>query len=75
MPPPCHEDALASWAFETKLPIVSIDYGKSPEYPYPWAVEECFDVYKSIVETNGKCVGLTVPEGKRLKIVLIGDSA
>ncbi|RUS22034.1 Alpha/Beta hydrolase protein [Endogone sp. FLAS-F59071] len=75
MPPPCHEDAIASWALETKVPIVSIDYGKAPEYPYPWAIEECFDVYKSIVETNGKCVGLSVPEGKRLKIVLIGDSA
>ncbi|RUO96737.1 Alpha/Beta hydrolase protein [Jimgerdemannia flammicorona] len=75
MPPPCHEDALAFWATETKLPIISVEYGKSPEYPYPWAVEECFDVYRSIVETNGKCVGLEVPEGRRLKVVLIGDSA
>lgn len=52
---------------------MSIDYGKSPEYPYPWALEECFDAYTSINDTHGSVVGLSGK--KRLKITVIGDSA
>lgn len=87
--PICHEDYTAQWAHMTagKIPIVSIDYGKAPEYPYPWALEECFDAYRSIVESNGRVVGLEgwwvdgveVGEGRvrkdPIKVVLAGDSA
>ncbi|CAM0137494.1 unnamed protein product [Umbelopsis sp. WA50703] len=73
MPPPCHEDAIARWAVQTGNLICSVNYGKSPEYPYPWALEECFDLYCSIVESNGKVLGFR--GDKSLKIALIGDSA
>lgn len=53
MNPRCHDDYVSKWAKLTGIPIVSIDYGKAPEYPYPWALEECYDAYKSLVETNG----------------------
>ncbi|ORY45966.1 alpha/beta-hydrolase [Rhizoclosmatium globosum] len=87
MPPTAHEDYVSIWARRTKVPIVSLDYDKAPEKPYPWALEQCFDVYRAIVETNGEAIGM---EGwfsdddpdhygrvkkKPLKIVLAGDSA
>ncbi|KAJ3122742.1 hypothetical protein HK098_002501 [Nowakowskiella sp. JEL0407] len=85
MDPTCHEDYLSMWAKQTKIPIVSINYGKAPEYPYPWALEECFDAYRSIAESNGEVIGMegwkkldsggnTVPK-QPIKIILEGDSA
>jgi acetyl esterase/lipase len=73
MPPPCHEDAISQWAAQTGYLICSVNYGKSPEYPYPWAIEECYDVYLSVVESKGKVLGLR--GNKDVKIAFIGDSA
>ncbi|ORX99921.1 alpha/beta-hydrolase [Basidiobolus meristosporus CBS 931.73] len=81
MNPECHEDYLTQIAHETGAPVVSIDYGKAPEFPYPYAIEECFDVYRTIVESNGECLGMlgwTSPDGAkrdRVSIAMIGDSA
>ena len=85
MSPTNHDDYLSAWSRNIGVPVVSINYGKAPEYPYPWAIEECFDAYRSVVESNGACIGLegwftTDENGNKLKkdpikIVLIGDSA
>ncbi|KAJ2999234.1 hypothetical protein HDV02_003328 [Globomyces sp. JEL0801] len=84
MHPKNHDDYLSSWARELKIPVVSIDYGKAPEFPYPWAIEECFDAYRQVVETNGKCIGLegwyshdskNSKKKDPIKIIMIGDSA
>ena len=73
MPPPCHEDALTAWAKHTQFPVLSVNYKKAPEYPYPWPIEECFDLYISIIQSKGKAIGLS---GKKdIKIILLGDSA
>ena len=40
--------------------------------PYPWAIEEGFDAYRTIMETRGRCIGI---KSNRLGIVLAGDSA
>lgn len=73
MDPRCHDDKLFAWAGKSKLPVVALNYKKAPEYPYPFALNECFDAYFQIISTRGKCIGLsghTMP-----KIVLSGDSA
>ncbi|KAM0720474.1 hypothetical protein Q7P37_004610 [Cladosporium fusiforme] len=57
----------------SKLPVVALNYKKAPEYPYPFALNECFDAYFQIISTRGQCIGLS---GRTMpKIVLSGDSA
>ncbi|KAK2625386.1 hypothetical protein QTJ16_004698 [Diplocarpon rosae] len=73
MDPRTNDDKLFAWAGKTGLPVLSLDYRKAPEYPYPYALNECFDVYSTIMSSHGKCIGLSgevVP-----KIVITGDSA
>lgn len=68
-----HEDRLLAWAGKLKVPVVSLDYKKAPEYPYPYALHEGYDVYQNIIATNGRCLqlsGRTCP-----RIVMTGDSA
>ncbi|ORY32245.1 Alpha/Beta hydrolase protein [Naematelia encephala] len=72
MGPECHEERLRRWAKRTRKPVLGVDYGKAPEYPYPWAIEEGFDAYRTLMETKGKCIGI---DSGKLDIVLTGDSA
>jgi acetyl esterase/lipase len=73
MDPRNHDDKLMGWAGKYGLPVLSLDYKKAPEYPYPYALNECYDVYHTIVSTRGRCLGLS---GERVpKIVVSGDSA
>jgi acetyl esterase/lipase len=53
MGPEHHEERLRSWAVQTGKPVISIEYGKAPEYPYPFAVNEIFDAYRIIVAGQG----------------------
>ncbi len=73
MDPRKHDDKLFAWAGKTGIPILSLDYRKAPEYPYPYAINECYDVYHSLIATCGHCIGLS---GKtEPKIIMSGDSA
>lgn len=73
MGPRNSEDKLLSWAGHLKVPILSIDYKKAPEYAYPYALHECYDVYHTIISTKGRCVGLSGLN--RPRIVVAGESA
>ncbi|OKL62073.1 hypothetical protein UA08_02953 [Talaromyces atroroseus] len=73
MTPRSADDRLLAWAGRTGVPILSLDYQKAPEYPYPYALNECFDVYRSIVLSRGRCAGLKGQS--RPHIVVSGDSA
>lgn len=73
MDPRCNDDRLLAWAAKTGLPILSLDYKKAPEYPYPYALNECYDVYTTIIKSKGRCIGLSGKETP--KVVVCGDSA
>ncbi|KAJ1925998.1 hypothetical protein IWQ60_004175 [Tieghemiomyces parasiticus] len=83
MDPSCHEDYLRIWAKQLGVPVVSINYRKAPEFPFPFALEECFDFYRLLVETNGACIGLAGWHDAEdanspvdpIRISLVGDSA
>lgn len=73
MNPRVTDDKLLAWAGKTGVPILSLDYKKAPEYPYPYALHECYDVYRTIMESWGRCVGFS---GKvRPRVVITGESA
>ncbi|GAM37608.1 hormone-sensitive lipase [Talaromyces pinophilus] len=73
MDPRTADDKLLAWAGKTGVPILSLDYKKAPEFPYPYALNECFDVYRAIVASRGRCAGLS--GHSRPHIIVSGDSA
>lgn len=73
MDPRIHDDRLLAWTGKTGLPVLSLNYRKAPEYPYPYALNECFDVYTQIVASRGRCIGMKPDLCPR--IILSGDSA
>jgi len=73
MDPRTNDDKLFAWAGKTGLPVLSLDYKKAPEHPFPFALNECFDVYTTIVRSRGRCIGMSGREEP--KIVIAGDSA
>ncbi|KAJ2869381.1 hypothetical protein GGI22_000300 [Coemansia erecta] len=76
MGPESHSDYLSAWAAKTQAVVVSVDYAKAPEYPYPYAIDQCYELYRVLVRTNGKCIGLQA--GRQLaplRVVMAGDSA
>ncbi|KAH7133350.1 Alpha/Beta hydrolase protein [Dactylonectria estremocensis] len=73
MDPRCNDDKLFAWAAKSGLPILSLDYKKAPEFPYPYALNECYDVYSTIIDTKGRCLGMPGTETPR--VIITGDSA
>jgi len=71
MSPEHHEERLRSWAVKTGKPVISIEYGKAPEYPYPFAVDEVFDTYRIVVESKGKVIGLAGDVCEDINIVFV----
>jgi len=73
MNPRTNDDKLLAWAGKTGVPVLSLDYKKAPEYPYPYALNECYDVYHTLMASRGRCIGMT--GSSRPRVVLTGDSA
>lgn len=40
-----HQTYTRKWANSLKVPIISVDYGKAPEYPYPEGLYDCLEAY------------------------------
>lgn len=73
MNPQHHEERLRQLAKQMQKPVLAVDYCKAPEYPYPFALEECFDLYRTLHETAGKVIGMS--GSPNFRIILSGDSA
>ena len=71
--PDQHIAYVSEWANMAKSPVISIDYSLSPETEFPISPNECFAVYKWILEPENRVqLGLSK---KPIKIVVCGDSA
>lgn len=47
-----HEVYLREWAKETSAIVFSVDYTLAPEAQYPLALDECFYIYRWLLEGN-----------------------
>ena len=65
-----HQAYTRGWATSLNTPIVSVDYGKAPEEPYPNGLYDCFETYLWICR-----VWKQVYQAEPARIVLVGDSA
>ena len=70
MSPSSHENYLRKWSNELKIPIFSIDYRLSPEFPFPKALDDCFQVYLWLIKYGEEYFNMKFNE-----IILSGDSA
>ncbi|KAL9934276.1 hypothetical protein V8E36_006732 [Tilletia maclaganii] len=58
MDPRHHEERLRALAKQTGRPVLALNYCKAPEFPFPYALEECFDAYRTLYETRGAVIGM-----------------
>ncbi len=65
-----HQTYTRTWANNLQVPIVSVDYGKAPQHPYPEGLKDCIEAYLWMLYCMKQLYEFQ-PE----KIVLVGDSA
>ena len=65
-----HEIFLRDWSNILQIPIISINYKLSPEYKYPYGLNDCYQAYRWIIDHCEKIIGI-----KPKKIILAGDSS
>lgn len=65
-----HQVYTRVWANRTGIPMFSIDYSLSPKYPYPAALDDCWQAYHWILLYVHKYFNI-MPE----KVFITGDSA
>ena len=61
-----HLHFLSQWASDLDVPILYVDYSLAPDNAYPTALNECYAVYRWVVEGR---LGLNAD-----RVVLVGDS-
>lgn len=65
-----HQTYTRQWAKQVGKAVLSIDYRLAPKYPYPTALDDCWQAYNWILNEMEKSIGI-----KPSRIVLTGDSA
>lgn len=61
------------WAKNLNIPVVSVDYRLGPGYPYPAALDDCFQTYLWLCNYFSKIFRNSA--GRPPKILITGDSA
>jgi hormone-sensitive lipase len=65
-----HQSYTRKWANALNVPIVSVDYGKAPEYPFPQGLYDCLEAYLWTLHCFQQ-----VYQVEPARVVLVGDSA
>lgn len=65
-----HQAYTRQWAKKVGSPVLSVDYRLAPDYPYPEALDDCWQTYNWVLEHMEHTLGI-----KPTKIILAGDSA
>ncbi|AEH36900.1 alpha/beta hydrolase [Halopiger xanaduensis] len=66
-----HDDTCRKFADETGYPVVSVDYGLAPEYPFPEGLLDCYAALEWAAEAETAAELRADPD----RLVLAGDSA
>ena len=65
-----HEVYLRDWVNRLNIPIIGLNYGLSPQYKYPYGLNDCYQGYRWIINHCEDVIGF-----KPKKIILGGDSS
>ena len=65
-----HQNYTRMWANDVGVPIISVDYRLAPQYQFPCALNDVWQVYYWVVMYGEACLGLNTD-----KVILVGDSA
>ncbi|EGR27054.1 hypothetical protein IMG5_202350 [Ichthyophthirius multifiliis] len=65
-----HQTYTRQWAYQLNIPLFCIDYKKAPQYPFPEALNDCWQAYNWIINFVHRFFNV-----KPQKIILVGDSA
>lgn len=65
-----HQTYTRIWANNLNVPIISVDYGKAPEYPFPNGLHDCFEGYMWMLYCFRQ-----IFEFEPTQVILVGDSA
>ncbi|KAI8868904.1 alpha/beta-hydrolase [Ramicandelaber brevisporus] len=74
MSPEMHSDYTAAYAKRTGAVVISADYAKTPDHPFPVAHNQLWALYRLIAATNGACIGMNI-NSEALRVIITGDSA
>jgi hormone-sensitive lipase len=65
-----HQTYTRIWSKNINVPIISVDYGKAPECPFPGGLYDCFEAYMWTLY-----VFRQIYDADSFRVVLVGDSA
>lgn len=65
-----HQTYTRNWSNHLNVPIISVDYGKAPDRPFPNGLYDCFEAYMWTIQAF-----VNVFQAMPQKVILVGDSA
>ena len=68
--PLSHENYTRKIVNKTGVPLISVDYRLSPEYSFPSALDDVYQVYTWLIENGENDLNITINN-----LILLGDSA